>query len=522
MNRIIYKPILWAILICLIFSGCKIRNPVPVNDLNIPYLENFTPDGDPAEWSDIRSNRLWANPLGGYAEPADLEACLKISWNKKSLNFLIEVADQSNVGDSINPRNDDAIEIFLSPFRGSENIIQISIVSFPQKDYIRITEKNGVNLSGLLSGSVKSFTRTEEKSRITEIEVGFPEDKYQGRNTESIALQAYVDDVDSGRTKKNQLTFYPLGQSSQFSSSMFTAILSADKQTSISGASRLVITDNKSLDLYVFGAETGDKIDVFRNGRQIKRFISESAAAYLPDTFDLTGSGFDFERDTAYIAINQEGLTLHELFLAPRLYKNLQEKRFERDIRNFVFSDRVQFPPENATLFIGSSSIVRWETLKNDFPELQVIKRGFNGSTSSDALQFINQIVLPYKPAKVVYYEGDNDIPMGISAEEIRDNVREFISQILSANPETRFYIISPKPSTSRMHLWEKYKETNLLLKQLADDYENVLYVDVASPMFDQKGKLMDSLIVKDGIHMNEKGYVIWTKVLRNALELNN
>jgi lysophospholipase L1-like esterase len=495
--------------------------PEPVFTVNLPLLENFTPDGISTEWDKIESYRLWADPLGGYPDTSDLVATMKASWNDKSLYLLFEVSDDTFLGDTLNPWNGDAIEVFLSPYRGSQNIAQVSIIPFPEHDFVRIHEQVYDSLLKVFSGEVKSFTRIDGKKRTTEIEIGLNINNNIDAKTSTLALQVYVDDADTGNREKNQLVWFPVGQSYSSSSSMYPICLGEKIPIVPKGASRLVITDNDKISLYVFGAKRKDKIGIYRNGKFMGNFKSNSNSLDQPDTIDISSYGWDIENDSLYVTLNNESLCFHEFLIAPRIYEKLEEKRFDRDIRNFIFMDRQSFPPENATLFIGSSSIVRWETLKNDFPELQIIKRGFGGSTSPEALMYINKIALPYKPSEIVYYEGDNDIVKGLSPEEIRDNVQAFITQVATSLPKTRVYIISPKPSISRMQFWETYKQTHLLLKKLADESDKVEYVDVATPMFDKYGKLNDSLFVEDGIHMNEAGYAIWTKVIRKALELD-
>src|SRR5689334_18469018 len=72
--------------------------------------------------------------------------------------------------------------------------------------------------------------------------------------------------------------------------------------------------------------------------------------------------------------------------------------KWEKEIAAFEAADRKHPPPQNAILFIGSSSIRFWKTLTNDFPEHAVINRGFGGSQISDSTHFISRIVAPYHP----------------------------------------------------------------------------------------------------------------------------
>ena len=501
-------------------TGCKAPKPKPILSIDLPRIENFSLDGNANEWQKVESYKLWADPFGNYPDSLDLEANLKAAWNKTGLVLLLEVKDQSFVYDTLSPWKGDAIEVFLSAARGSGEIFQVSVIPFPNTDFIRTNDQSVLNDSSVFIGKIKSFTRINGKRRTTEIEIPIRNKKSE-TGIQSFALQVNADDSDSGRIEKNQLVWCPYGQSYSSSFNMFSVNFNEEKQSVLKGSTRLIITDNEIIQLYVFGTLPGDKIGVFRNGKFLKNFRSKSKDISQPETFNITSMGWDTEKDSLFVTINDVSLPLIELPLAPRLYKKLVEKPFEREIRNFIIKDRQSFPPENATLFIGSSSIVRWKTLKKDFSELQVIQRGFGGSTSADVLLYINQIVLPYKPSKIVYYEGDNDIPNGISSREICNNIKTFIDTVSALLPKTHIYILSPKPSINRMYLWEKYVETQTLIKNLTSKYQNIDYVNVAAPMFDEKGILKHSLFVEDGIHMNKEGYAIWTKVIRKALQLD-
>src|SRR5258706_15310788 len=85
--------------------------------------------------------------------------------------------------------------------------------------------------------------------------------------------------------------------------------------------------------------------------------------------------------------------------------------RWEPAIRKFEDADKVTPPPQNAIVFIGASSIVRWN-LSDSFPELGplAIKRGFGGSLAADSTRYAERIVIPYRPRIVAFYAGDNDV----------------------------------------------------------------------------------------------------------------
>jgi lysophospholipase L1-like esterase len=126
--------------------------------------------------------------------------------------------------------------------------------------------------------------------------------------------------------------------------------------------------------------------------------------------------------------------------------------------------------------------------------------------------------VLNYKPSKIVYYEGDNDIAKGFTTEMIISEIDSFINIVHSNLPATQIYIIPPKPSYARLHLWNKYLALHSKLRQLNIKYPFVFYIDIVKPMFEDNGILRKDIFVEDNLHLNEKGYQIWGKTIREAL----
>src|SRR5581483_5389209 len=92
--------------------------------------------------------------------------------------------------------------------------------------------------------------------------------------------------------------------------------------------------------------------------------------------------------------------------------------QWEPEIKAFEARDRVQAPPQNAILFVGSSSIRLWHSLAKDFAGWQVINRGFGGSQIEDSTALADRIIFPYHPKAIVFYAGDNDLAAGKSVDQ--------------------------------------------------------------------------------------------------------
>ena len=67
--------------------------------------------------------------------------------------------------------------------------------------------------------------------------------------------------------------------------------------------------------------------------------------------------------------------------------------RWEKYIARFEAADKKQMPQPGGILFIGSSSIRMWKTLKQDFPGLPVINRGFGVFSMGDEL--VDELACP-------------------------------------------------------------------------------------------------------------------------------
>lgn len=493
-------------------------------EINISRLEAFNADGDPSEWKNIEPTRLYSNALGEYPDPGDLTAFLRTAWDDDGILICAEINDDHILPDPAAPWNGDALEVFLSPYRGSDDILQFSYIQPAEGKKSSVDIRDYRKSPELTDIQPKSdfFVRRVSGKTIYEVRIDPECLGIDAREGSRLAMQVYVQDRDlPAGSDRQQVIWYNLGHSYQNSFAMYDLNLTASVNTVLQGSSDVYITDGKEIRMTVFGAEKGDNIVINRNGNPWLTARSETNTKWEPDIFRFGENGPDPEKDSLIVTINGAFAGFHNLYISPRLYVRTKAPPFDQEIRNFVLKDRLSPPPQNGVLFIGSSSIRKWNSLRKDFPELKIIQRGFGGSTSREALMYMDKIVLPYHPSTIVYYEGDNDVPKGIPPDSITKNVRDFIEKVLEENAGTKIFLLSPKPSVSRMKYWPRYKTVQQELRELAERYPGVVYVDVSSPMFDGNGRLKNNIFVSDGVHMNEKGYRIWTKVLRKTLGLH-
>lgn len=200
---------------------------------------------------------------------------------------------------------------------------------------------------------------------------------------------------------------------------------------------------------------------------------------------------------------------------------NQKKNRWEPKIRQFEAQDKVQMPPTEGILFVGSSSIVGWK-VEACFPDLPVINRGFGGSQIADSVYFADRIILPYRPRIVVLYAGDNDVAAGKTPQRVLADYRRFVKTVHQALPKTRIVFVAIKPSIRRWELVEKMREANRLIRAVAEEDNRLRYVDVDEPMIGDDGKPRPELFKSDGLHLNAEGYKLWSGLVLEHLEFDD
>jgi lysophospholipase L1-like esterase len=196
-----------------------------------------------------------------------------------------------------------------------------------------------------------------------------------------------------------------------------------------------------------------------------------------------------------------------------------ETNRWDAEIAAFEAQDRTNPPPKNAILFIGSSSIRLWKTLAQDFPEHKVINRGFGGSQIADSVHFADRVVTAYKPRIVVLYAGGNDINSGKTPEQVASDFKAFVQRVHAQLPAARVAYISIAPNPARWAQVDRVRSANELIRDFTKTSPKLTFIDVFPHMLGDDGQPRPEIFVEDRLHMNERGYALWTKLMRPVLD---
>ncbi len=189
---------------------------------------------------------------------------------------------------------------------------------------------------------------------------------------------------------------------------------------------------------------------------------------------------------------------------------------YEREIRAYEEADRRSPPAPGAVLFVGSSSIRMWKTLADDMRPMTVLNRGFGGSKTREVLAVYDRIVRPYAPSAIVYYCGDNDLGTdNTDARAAADGFIAFDRRARADWPGIAVFYIPIKPSLARWGNWPAMARANEMVRAYCERTPGATYIDTVSPTLTPAGAPNPAIFMDDGLHLNAKGYALWTAEVR-------
>ncbi len=201
--------------------------------------------------------------------------------------------------------------------------------------------------------------------------------------------------------------------------------------------------------------------------------------------------------------------------------KNQPVNNYENDIAAFEQLDKTEKYADNSILFVGSSSIRLWSTLKEDAAPYPVIQRGFGGSRTPDVVFYLKRIVYPHQFSAVAIFVA-NDItgsPNDLTPKETQKNYREMVKIVRAKYKQQPIFIIEITPSQSRWKYWPMIQQTNALLKELCAKQKNLYFIETAQNFLNEKSEPRNELFRDDHLHLNRDGYLIWGKLIKAEIE---
>ena len=204
-----------------------------------------------------------------------------------------------------------------------------------------------------------------------------------------------------------------------------------------------------------------------------------------------------------------------------RKYQTLPEvQTWENDIQKFEQLDKSETYSTDAILFAGSSSILLWSTLEKDMAPYTVIQRGYGGAKLSDFVVYAGRIFDPHLCKAIVIFIANDITGSGQdkSPKEVAALFRNLLKTIRKTHPDSPVFWIAITPTSSRWKVWPEIQQANNLIKKNCDNQKNTYFIRTDFAFLNEDGLPKDELFLSDKLHLNEKGYAVWTEIIKKEL----
>ncbi len=178
-------------------------------------------------------------------------------------------------------------------------------------------------------------------------------------------------------------------------------------------------------------------------------------------------------------------------------------------------------------VFVGDSITYMYD-LNKYYDGYNVVNNGIDGEFTWGVLDDLKDRIYKYNPSKVVLLIGTNDIYKNKSVDEISDNVDKIIKGIKTNRTYAEIYLVSLLPvnrtSDDIINLNMVKNRTNEMIMEINNKYQeiakkyNITYIDLYSKLIDDDGNLKLDY-TKEGLHLNDKGYKVITRVIKNVFD---
>ena len=171
---------------------------------------------------------------------------------------------------------------------------------------------------------------------------------------------------------------------------------------------------------------------------------------------------------------------------------------------------------QNGIIFYGASNFRMWTEMEQDLPEYRVQNHGFGGCTDQDLVHYADKLLYPYHPDIVFFQTGSNDYVSlkGTDEEKVAacmDYKKQMFAEIHRQLPDAKLVVMSGLLLPGRSEYRELTEEINKELKVLCAETDYLWFVDASAMTWDGQ-RYAEELFIKDGIHLNHEGQLLWMR----------
>ena len=209
---------------------------------------------------------------------------------------------------------------------------------------------------------------------------------------------------------------------------------------------------------------------------------------------------------------------LYYIFVA--LPQQQEQQKHAQWVAQYYADKLARYQQENETYadyevdvaFLGDSLTDGYD-LANYYPQYKTANRGIGGETTIGLEKRLQVSVYDLKPKVAVMLIGGNNL------DTMFQNYEKILMGLQENLPETKIVLVS---LTAMGKDWG-YKNqlaayNNVTIRKLADKY-GYTFVDIFTPLFDEKTGQIVAEYTNDGVHLTAEGYQVFTDTLTPVLD---
>jgi lysophospholipase L1-like esterase len=104
--------------------------------------------------------------------------------------------------------------------------------------------------------------------------------------------------------------------------------------------------------------------------------------------------------------------------------------------------------------------------------------------------------------------------------KEVASLFKSVVNTFRKINPEAPVFWIEITPTASRWKVWPEIQEANAMVRNSCNKLKNTYFITTNDAFLNEDGLPNDELFVDDKLHLNEKGYELWTGIIKKELDL--
>jgi len=485
----------------------------------VPNMAKVSIDGYTNDWDTLNytSIDLFSDELGNMPKPDNLNGLVKIAWNEQALILAISVRDNLVVKDSLNGDifKGDFLELFICDSVGGKNLLQFIISPFGQEI---IWDHRGNRNVLDIKGNIEFSSQITDSGYTIEALIPFDQIGVKPTLNSKPGFQINIVDHDAinDQSKKNVKWFYTK-ESYYNSFALYPLSLSKTEISQINYNLRAHFeADSLKLKVLYPEAKALDIKLTQSDGEVLyKGEIKNHQAISLPISYSK-----HLQEILVYSGNNLLGTIIPDFIPS---YK-MKLRALEDIVRILNYREKINPSEGNGVILIGHSMFRYWHTFEDDLIGFPVINKGFGGSKSSDVNYYYDDLIKPFKPKLIIYFEGANDISAGLEPEMVRNETEKFVQRVKKEHPESIIALVGHPIHRHNKYSIEKeskVKKLDMLHEELAQKYSNVDYINTARCLVNQDNEIYKGIYLPDNSHLNQKGYVYLSKPIRDYLEMN-